>query len=161
MTIEHLTIENFIAPDGQMVVNHDGGAGWTIEYNTIANNGGAGVGIGSNDVVSHNCLAANDEYGFSSFGGASNVTLTGNEISKNDTNGTYDQGAYLKSYSVTGNVATIDTKAPVNLHPGSRIILGATGGCTFSWCAQPLGLRARTAPGRSRRSTRAPSSPST
>ena len=134
VTIEHLTIENFIAPNGQMVVNHDGGAGWTIEYNTIANNGGAGVGIGSSDVVSHNCLAANDEYGFSSFGGASNVTLTGNEISKNDTNGTYDQGAYLKSYSVTGNVATIDTKAPVNLHPGGRIILGATGGCTFSWC---------------------------
>ncbi len=113
VTIEYLTVENFVAPDGQMVVNHDGGANWTVKYDTVINNGGAGVGLGTGDVVESNCLSGNDEYGFSSFGGASNVTLTGNEISKNDTNGTYDQGAYLKSYSVAGNVATIDTKAPV------------------------------------------------
>jgi len=91
VTIEYLTIENFESPEGQMVVNHDGGSNWTVEYNTIENNDGAGVGLGTNSVTSHNCLTNNSEYGFSSFGGSSNVTLTNNEISDNDSGGAYDQ----------------------------------------------------------------------
>ena len=35
VTIEHLTIRNFDEQNGQNAVNHDGGADWTIEYNTI------------------------------------------------------------------------------------------------------------------------------
>jgi hypothetical protein len=132
VTIEYLTIENFVAPNGQMVVNHDGGAKWTIEYDSILHNEGAGVGIGSGDVVEHNCLSANDEYGFSSFGGSTGATLSANEISYNNTNGTYDQGAYVASYSVTSDVATINTKAPLDLKVGNPIIVG--GGCSTGWC---------------------------
>lgn len=102
VTIEYLTVENFASVEGQMVVNHDGGADWTIAHDTIENNtGGAGVGLGSGTVVKGNCLTHNGEYGFSSIcsasgcdpltGGASNVTLTGNEISFNDSAGAYDQ----------------------------------------------------------------------
>jgi hypothetical protein len=100
VTIEYLTIENFNSPEGQMVVNHNGGVGWTVEYNTIENNlGGAGVGLGSNSLTTENCLTNNGEYGFSTLcgadcspltGGAQNVTLTDNEISYNDSAGAYD-----------------------------------------------------------------------
>ncbi len=85
VTIEYLTIENFVSPQGQMVVNHSGGADWTIKYNTIEDNAGAGVGIGTGDSVSYNCLTHNGEYGFSSFAGSHSFTLTANEISYNDT----------------------------------------------------------------------------
>jgi hypothetical protein len=129
VTIKYLTIVAFNAPTGQMVVNHDGGRAWTIEYNTIAGNGGAGAGIGSDDVVAYNCLTANDEYGFSSFGGSTNVTLRGNEIADNNTNGTYDQMAFVSSYSVASNVATINTAAPLNLVAGGQIVVGDTGAC--------------------------------
>jgi parallel beta-helix repeat protein len=102
VTIEYLTIQDFASVEGQMVVNHDGGEGWIIKYNTVQNNtGGAGVGLGTNTVVSDNCLTNNGEYGFSSVcegascdsltGGASNVTLTHNEVSLNDSAGAYDQ----------------------------------------------------------------------
>jgi parallel beta-helix repeat protein len=85
-----------------MVVNHDGGKGWIIKFDTVQNNtGGAGVGLGTDTVVSNNCLTNNGEYGFSSIcdgptcdplsGGAANVTLTDNEISLNDADGEYDQ----------------------------------------------------------------------
>jgi hypothetical protein len=134
VTIEYLTIENFVTPTGQMVVNHDGGANWTVKYDTIAYNSGAGVGLGTNDVVTHNCLANNDEYGFSSFGGASNVTLTGNEIADNNTNGTYDQESYVSTYKVSNHVATIDTVSPLNLLVGGIVDVGATGECSFAWC---------------------------
>jgi parallel beta-helix repeat protein len=102
VTIEYLAVENFTAPEGQMVVNHDGGANWTIKYNTVENNAGAGVGVGSGDVVSYNCLTGNQEYGFSSFGGASNVTVSNNEVSFNDGSGAgggmYDQPSSANPY---------------------------------------------------------------
>ncbi len=102
VTIEYLTVENFASVEGQMVVNHDGGSGWTIAYDTVRNNtGGAGVGLGPHTVVKNNCLTHNDEYGFSSVctaagcdpltGGAADITLTGNEVSFNDSTGVYDQ----------------------------------------------------------------------
>jgi parallel beta-helix repeat protein len=102
VTIEYLTVQDFASAEGQMVVNHDGGQGWTLKYDTIQNNtGGAGVGLATDSVVSNNCLTHNGEYGFSSLcngstcdsltQGASNVTLTDNEISFNDAAGAYDQ----------------------------------------------------------------------
>ena len=91
MTIEHLTIENFITPNGQYAVNHDSGNNWTIEYNTIQNitspgpstsePGGAAVGTGNNNVLEYNCLTNNGEYGLNS--GGNNVTVSYNEISDN------------------------------------------------------------------------------
>jgi hypothetical protein len=88
VTVEFLTIQHFQSPGSQSVVNHDAGTHWTIAHNTVQNNPiGAGVGIGSGDVVSNNCLTQNGEYGFNAYSpnGVSNVTLDHNEISYNDT----------------------------------------------------------------------------
>jgi Right handed beta helix region len=90
VTIEYLTVQNFgQGGDNQNegVVNHDSGDGWTIAHDTIAHNAGAGVMLGSNDVLNNDCLTANGQYGFSAFGenGVANVTVTNNEISYNDT----------------------------------------------------------------------------
>lgn len=98
VTIEYLTIENFISGEGEGVVNQADQPGWVIEHNTIGPNapnashpGGAGVMLASDTVVEYNCLSENGEYGFSSFGGASNITLSYNEISWNDALGGYDR----------------------------------------------------------------------
>jgi len=87
VTIRHLTIRGFDSPLNEGVVNHDSGLNWTIEYNTIAGNAGAGVMLGTNTVVRSNCLADNGQYGFSAYsaGGGSNVTLDRNEITGNNT----------------------------------------------------------------------------
>ena len=89
VTIEQLTVENFVAPQSEGVVNHNSGASWTIENNTIEDNPkGAGVMLGTDDVLSGNCLTENGQYGFQSYStgtGPKNVTVTGNEISYNDT----------------------------------------------------------------------------
>jgi hypothetical protein len=90
VTIEYLTIEDFGQTGGnqnEFVVNHDSGSGWTVKYNTIQDNAGAGLGLGSNSVTEYNCLTKNGQYGFSSYApaGIQNVTLDYNEISYNDT----------------------------------------------------------------------------
>jgi hypothetical protein len=94
VTIEYLTIENFGTRGGNQnegVVNHDSGDGWIMEHDTVSGNGGAGMMIGSNDVVEFNCLTQNGQYGFNAYGdnGVSNVVVSNNEISFNDTFG-YD-----------------------------------------------------------------------
>lgn len=95
VTIRHLTIRRFGVIRGNRnegVVNHDSGTGWTIERNTVTENAGAGVFIGSDNVVRFNCLKDNGQYGFSMWKprvpGASaitNITLEGNEIAGNNT----------------------------------------------------------------------------
>jgi len=137
VNITYLTIQNFNTGGDSTAVNHDGGSGWTIENNTIENNGGGGVGLGDNDVITNNCLAHNAQYGFNSSGSGvdSNVTLTNNEISYNDAAGLFDQASYVATYAVTSDVATIVTKAPLDLAVGSQILVGVTGQCTLSWCA--------------------------
>jgi hypothetical protein len=90
VTIEYLTVEDFGHTGGnnnQGVVNHDSGSNWTIEHNTIEDNAGAGVMLGSGDVLKLNCLTSNGQYGFSSYtpDGPKNETVTHNEISYNDT----------------------------------------------------------------------------
>ena len=88
--IEYLTIENFTAGEGASVVGQGGEDHWSIQHNLVADNpNGAGVQLGSNSTVSNNCLTRNGEYGFNAFE-SSNVTLTNNEVSFNDTNGEYD-----------------------------------------------------------------------
>lgn len=93
VSIEYLTVRNFTGAEGQMVVNHAGAAGWTVKYDTIEHNGGAGVGMATGSVVDDNCLTDNQEYGFASFGGSTDITLSGNEISLNDSTGAYDHGS--------------------------------------------------------------------
>jgi len=95
VTIEYLTIQDFAPPGGQGAVNINGNPDWTVEYNTIQDNvPGAAMMLGSNSVTEYNCLTENGEYGFNGYsvndtspvtGGIHDVTLTGNEISYNDT----------------------------------------------------------------------------
>ncbi len=95
VTIKYLTIKNFGRGNdnnNEGVVNHDSGTGWTVEYNTITQNDGAGVFIGSDNTVRYNCLKDNGQYGFSMFKPPSNgnsaivnIVLDHNEISGNNT----------------------------------------------------------------------------
>jgi hypothetical protein len=95
VTIEYLTIEDFHPPGSQGAVNHDSGEGWTIENDTIQDNlPGAGLMVGTNNVVTGNCLTENGEYGFNAYssnntsaltGGPSNIIMVANEISFNNT----------------------------------------------------------------------------
>ncbi len=92
VAIRHLTITGFEAPRNQAVVNTDGGTGWTVERNTITANRGAGVLLGSGNIVRQNCLKDNGQYGFTAYkppieGGSAitNVTLDQNEITGNNT----------------------------------------------------------------------------
>jgi hypothetical protein len=89
VTIKYLTVKNFIAPADQGVVNHDSGVGWDIEYNTMENNGGAALFLGTNNTAKYNCLRDNGQYGFqvysSDVGGPTNVLLDHNEVSGNNT----------------------------------------------------------------------------
>ena len=136
VTIEYLTIENFVPGTDAIAVNHDSGPNWTIRDNTIRFNTGAGVGLGTGDVVTENCLGANDQYGFNAVSSSpvSNISITDNEIANNDTNGTYDQNSSVVSYAVASNVATIVTRGPLNLVAGHTILIGAASACGFSWC---------------------------
>ncbi len=97
VTIEYLTIEKYL-PDGDAAaVNQEANTGWTIRYNTITLNvPGAGVMLGSANTLHANCLTQNGQYGFQSndtngfgrdtlTGGPYGLTVSGNEISYNDT----------------------------------------------------------------------------
>ena len=88
VTIKYLTIKNFVAPMNEGTVNHDSGENWTMQYNTISNNGGAGLFVGAGNVASYNCLKDNSQYGFQGYGpqgGESNIVLDHNEIVGNNT----------------------------------------------------------------------------
>ncbi|MCP2324737.1 hypothetical protein HDA40_003244 [Hamadaea flava] len=95
VTIKYLTIKNFGRGNDNMnegVVNHDSGTNWTIQYNTVSNNDGAAVFLGTGNVVSYNCLKDNGQYGFSMFkmpidgdSAIKNIVLDHNEIAGNNT----------------------------------------------------------------------------
>lgn len=95
VTIEYLTIEDFVPPQSQGAVNQNSGPSWTFKYDTIQDNApGAGLFLGNDDVATSNCLTENGQYGFQGYsgyqtdaltGGPDNLTLTDNEISYNDT----------------------------------------------------------------------------
>jgi hypothetical protein len=90
VTISYLTIENFGSYGGNQnegVVNNDSAANWTIEHTTITGNAGAGVMLGTDDVLRYNCLSSNQQYGFNAYSpnGVSGLVVTHNEIVDNDT----------------------------------------------------------------------------
>ncbi len=99
VTIEYLTIEDFTAPQQEGVVNGDLASGWTVENSTIENNpDGAGVIVDSNGVLNDDCLTENGQYGFQTYSGSdsvpvTNLTITNNEISYNDTKNYDKDGA--------------------------------------------------------------------
>jgi len=95
VTIKYLTIKNFgtgLDNNNEGVVNHDSGTNWTIEYNTIIDNDGAGVFVGPDNDIRYNCLKDNGQYGFSMFkepiegdSAIKNILLDHNEIVGNNT----------------------------------------------------------------------------
>jgi hypothetical protein len=88
VTIQGLTVQGFVAPQDQGVVNHDSGDGWVIEDNTIQDNGGAGLMAGAHQQVLRNCLKDNGQYGMNAYqaaGGITGLVVTGNEITGNNT----------------------------------------------------------------------------
>jgi parallel beta-helix repeat protein len=97
VTVEYLTIEKYEPNANSAAVNPDSNTGWTVRYNLITLNvQGAGVILGSGNVLDDNCLTLNGQYGFQSedtnswgqdslTGGPYGITVTGNEISYNDT----------------------------------------------------------------------------
>ncbi len=91
VTIEYLTIENFTAPQSQGALNQNLSSGWVVENSTVEDNpDGAGVMVDSNGVLNDDCLTKNGQYGFQTYSGSdsvpvTNLTITNNEISYNDT----------------------------------------------------------------------------
>lgn len=95
VTIQYLTIKNFGRGNdnnNEGVVNHNSGTNWTIDHNTIIDNDGAGVFLGTDNTVSYNCLKDNGQYGFSMFkppiegdSAIKNIVIDHNEIAGNNT----------------------------------------------------------------------------
>jgi hypothetical protein len=90
VTIKNLTIQNFgVSADDnaqQGVVNHDQASSWTITRSTITANAGAGLMIGSHNVLSYDCVSDNAQYGFNAYSatGPVDITITHTEIAGND-----------------------------------------------------------------------------
>lgn len=93
VTIKHLTIRYFDAPQQQGVVNGHSEPGWTITNNTLIDNNGAAMMGGDNQIVRDNCLTSNGQYGINGCCGYdadatnSGMVITGNEISNNSLDG--------------------------------------------------------------------------
>ena len=88
VTIRHLTVQGFVAPNDQGVVNHDSGDDWVIEDNTIQRNQGAGLMAGARQVVRRNCLRENGQYGMNAYQAGDGITalvVESNEIVGNNT----------------------------------------------------------------------------
>ncbi|MFJ7961921.1 right-handed parallel beta-helix repeat-containing protein [Streptomyces sp. NPDC096324] len=88
VTIRYLTVQGFVAPRDEGVVNHDSADGWVIEHATIQHNSGAGLMAGARQQVRANCLRDNGQYGVNAYKGngrISGLVLEGNEIVGNNT----------------------------------------------------------------------------
>ncbi|HEY2063217.1 MAG TPA: right-handed parallel beta-helix repeat-containing protein, partial [Amycolatopsis sp.] len=67
--IQSLTVQGFVAPRDEGVVNHDSGDGWLIQHTTVQDNDGAGLMAGAKQQVLDNCLRRNGQYGMNAFSG--------------------------------------------------------------------------------------------
>ncbi|MGI5424352.1 right-handed parallel beta-helix repeat-containing protein [Streptomyces sp. CA-179760] len=88
VTVRHLTVQGFVAPHNEGVVNHDSADGWVIEHATIRNNSGAGLMAGARQRVRASCLRDNGQYGMNAYkakGRISGLVVEGNEIVGNNT----------------------------------------------------------------------------
>ncbi|MER7176478.1 right-handed parallel beta-helix repeat-containing protein [Streptomyces mesophilus] len=88
VTLRHLTVQGFVAPHDQGVVNHDSADGWVIEHNTVKDNSGAALMAGARQKVRANCLRDNGQYGLNAYKSGDSITglvVEGNEITGNNT----------------------------------------------------------------------------
>ncbi|MFI0962755.1 right-handed parallel beta-helix repeat-containing protein [Streptomyces sp. NPDC021080] len=88
VTIRYLTVQGFVAPQNEGVVNHDSADGWVVEHTTIQKNSGAGLMAGARQQVRASCLRDNGQYGMNAYKGNGRITglvLEGNEITGNNT----------------------------------------------------------------------------
>jgi len=97
VTIEYLTIEKYSPRPDAAAINQSSNTGWTLRNSTVTLNApGAGMIAGADNVLKHNCLTLNGQYGFQASntstwghdaltGGPYNITVAENEISYNDT----------------------------------------------------------------------------
>ncbi len=88
VTISNLTVQGFVAPRDEGVVNHDSGDGWTIRNSTVQNNGGAGLMAGAHQKVLGNCLRNNGQYAMNAYKEGDSIVgllVQGNEIVGNNT----------------------------------------------------------------------------
>lgn len=88
VTIGHLTVQGFVAPHDEGVVNHDMADGWVIEHAKIQYNSGAGLMAGARQRVRANCLRANGQYGMNAYKTGDSIRsllVEGNEIVGNNT----------------------------------------------------------------------------
>ncbi|RVU15004.1 right-handed parallel beta-helix repeat-containing protein [Streptomyces antnestii] len=86
--IRYLTVQHFVAPPDEGVVNHDSADGWVIEHATVQDNSGAGLMAGARQQVRANCLRDNGQYGMNAYkaeGPLGGLVIEGNEIAGNNT----------------------------------------------------------------------------
>ncbi|MEB3963898.1 right-handed parallel beta-helix repeat-containing protein [Streptomyces kunmingensis] len=88
VTIRYLTVQHFVAPPDEGVVNHDMADGWVIEHSKIQYNSGAGLMGGARQQVRANCLRDNGQYGLNAYKTGNSIrdlVVEGNEIVGNNT----------------------------------------------------------------------------
>lgn len=88
VTIRHLTVQRFVAPNNEGVVNHDMADGWVIEHARIQDNSGAGLMAGARQQVRASCLRGNGQYGMNAYKTGDSVkglVVEGNEVVGNNT----------------------------------------------------------------------------
>ncbi|MET9497914.1 right-handed parallel beta-helix repeat-containing protein [Streptomyces sp. NPDC006552] len=86
--VSHLTVQGFVAPQNEGVVNHGSADGWVIEDSTIQYNSGAGLMAGARQQVRGNCLRGNGQYGMNAYKDGDSIrglVVEGNEIVGNNT----------------------------------------------------------------------------
>jgi hypothetical protein len=106
VTIEYLEVRNFTSGDNEGVINHDLGNGWLMKWNWAHDNHGGAMLLGQDNVAEYNCLDNNGQYGFQAF--ESNINLSYNEISNNDTENIQNCGCQGggKFWGVKGGTVT-------------------------------------------------------
>ncbi|MDQ0949036.1 hypothetical protein QFZ24_002959 [Streptomyces phaeochromogenes] len=88
VTIRYLTVQRFVAPHDEGVVNHDSADGWVIEHATIQYNSAAGLMAGARQQVRASCLRDNGQYGMNAYKAGDSIrglVVEGNEIVGNNT----------------------------------------------------------------------------
>ncbi|MFF6815388.1 right-handed parallel beta-helix repeat-containing protein [Streptomyces sp. NPDC012403] len=86
VTVRHLTVQHFVAPHDEGVVNSGSADGWVIEHTRIQYNSGAGMMAGNRQRVRGNCLRGNGQYGLNAYKstGIGGLLVEGNEITDNN-----------------------------------------------------------------------------